>query len=41
MDLSDIVIVSACRTPLGKFGGSLRDIAAYDLGAIVVNESLK
>jgi acetyl-CoA C-acetyltransferase len=37
----DIVIISACRTAMGKFGGSLKDIPSFDLGAIVVRESLK
>ena len=37
----DIVILSACRTPIGSFGGSLRDLSAVDLGAIVVCETLR
>jgi acetyl-CoA C-acetyltransferase len=36
----DAVIVSACRTPIGAFGGSLKDLAAEDLGAIVVREAI-
>ncbi len=32
------VIVSAARTPIGKYLGSLRSIPAYELGAIVLNE---
>jgi len=35
------VIVSAVRTPIGNFGGSLRTIPAYDLAALVLNEVLK
>jgi acetyl-CoA C-acetyltransferase len=35
------VIVSAVRTPVGKFGGSLRDIPASDLGALVMKEAVK
>ena len=38
---NDIVVISACRTPMGKFGGSLKDIPSFDLGAIVVREALK
>lgn len=34
----EVVIVSAARTPFGRFGGSLRDIDYYDLGAIPVKE---
>ncbi len=35
-----VVILSACRTAIGSFGGTLRDIAAPDLGAIVVREAV-
>jgi acetyl-CoA C-acetyltransferase len=41
MDLNDIVIVSACRTAMGKFGGTLKNIPSYDLGATVIKEALK
>ncbi|MFH1160521.1 MAG: thiolase family protein [bacterium] len=41
MELQDIVIISACRTAMGRFGGSLKDIPSYDLGAVVVKESLR
>ncbi|MBL7112792.1 MAG: thiolase family protein [Bacteroidales bacterium] len=41
MELNDIVIISACRTAMGRFGGSLKDIPSYDLGAAVVKESLR
>jgi len=37
----EVVIVSAVRTPFGRFGGSLRDIDYYDLGAIPMKEVLK
>jgi len=33
MNLIDIVAISACRTPMGSFGGTLKNMAAYDLGA--------
>jgi acetyl-CoA C-acetyltransferase len=35
---SDIVIVSAARTAVGKFGGSLAKMAATDMGAVVIRE---
>ncbi|MCX5895432.1 MAG: acetyl-CoA C-acyltransferase, partial [Proteobacteria bacterium] len=35
------VIVSAVRTPVGKFSGALRDIPASDLGSIVIKEAVK
>jgi acetyl-CoA C-acetyltransferase len=38
--MEDIVIVSAVRTPVGKFGGSLAHVAATDLGAIAIKEAL-
>ena len=36
-----VVIISACRTPVGKFQGSLSDLTATQLGAIVVSEAVK
>jgi acetyl-CoA C-acetyltransferase len=36
VDLSDIVAISAVRTPMGRFGGTIRDISAYDLGAVAI-----
>ncbi len=38
--LEDIVIVSAVRTAVGKFGGSLAKIPAAELGSIVIKEAL-
>ncbi|MCK9264947.1 MAG: thiolase family protein [Deltaproteobacteria bacterium] len=37
----DLVCVSAVRTPFGKFGGSLKNIDIYDLGAIAMKNSLE
>jgi len=39
--MRDAVIVSACRTPLGKFQGGLASFKAPQLGALVVAEALK
>src|SRR6187549_833853 len=39
--MEDIVIVSAVRTAVGKFGGSLAKIPATELGAIVIKEALE
>src|SRR5262249_62215660 len=36
----DAVILSACRTPIGSFGGALKDLSASDLGAVVIREAL-
>src|SRR5437870_7194191 len=37
----DVVIISGCRTAVGKFQGSLSDFSAPQLGAIVVREAVK
>jgi len=39
--MPDPVIVSAVRTPMGSFLGSLSTVAATDLGAVVVKEAVK
>ncbi len=41
MELNDIVVISAVRTAMGKFGGTLKDIPAYELGAVVIREAVK
>jgi acetyl-CoA C-acetyltransferase len=38
--MSNAVIVSGVRTAVGAFGGSLKDVAAKDLGALVIHEAL-
>ena len=38
--MEDIVIVSAARTAVGKFGGSLAKVSAQELGSIVIREAL-
>ena len=37
----DVVIISGCRTPVGKFQGSLADFTAPQLGALAVREAVK
>ena len=39
--MEDVVIISAVRTAIGKFQGSLADLSATQLGAIVVREAVK
>ncbi len=39
--MREVVIVSAVRTPLGSFNGSLSTIGATDLGGLVINEAVK
>jgi len=40
-ELKDIVAISAVRTPMGRFGGTLKDIAAYHLGAVAIKEAAR
>jgi len=39
--LGEVVLVEGVRTAIGRFGGSLRDLAASDLGAAVIREVLE
>jgi acetyl-CoA C-acetyltransferase len=39
--LTEAVILSAARTPVGKFGGSLKNFSAPQLGAIAITEAVK
>jgi len=41
MSVKEAVIVSACRTPLGGFNGSLSGVGATKLGALVIDEAVK
>jgi acetyl-CoA C-acetyltransferase len=36
----DALLVSACRTPIGSFGGALKDLSVADLGAIAIREAI-
>jgi acetyl-CoA C-acetyltransferase len=40
MLMRETVVVSAVRTPFGKFGGSLKDFKAIELGAIAIEEAV-
>ena len=39
--MKDLYVVSCCRTAVGSFGGSLKDVPATTLGATVIQEALK
>jgi acetyl-CoA C-acetyltransferase len=39
--MREVVVVQALRTPVGSFGGSLKDVSAVDLGALVIREALQ
>jgi acetyl-CoA C-acetyltransferase len=38
--VDEAVILSACRTPIGSFGGAFKDVTAADLGAVVIGEAI-
>lgn len=39
--MRDVVIVSAVRTAIGKFGGTLKNVSAVELGTAVIKEAVK
>lgn len=39
--MNDVLIVSAARLPIGRFGGALREVSDWDMGTIVIAEALK
>ncbi|MDH6364758.1 acetyl-CoA C-acetyltransferase [Enterococcus sp. PF1-24] len=39
--MKEIVLAGACRTAIGKFGGSLSKFSAAELGSIVIKEAIK
>lgn len=39
--MKKVLLLGACRTPIGKMGGALASISAVDLGTLVIKESLK
>jgi len=39
--MKEAVIVAAVRTPLGAFGGSLKDVSAVDLGSLVIKSAIE
>ncbi len=39
--MKDLYVVSCCRTAIGAFGGTLKDVPAAKLGSIVIEEALK
>jgi acetyl-CoA C-acetyltransferase len=41
MSINEVVMVSACRTPIGDYGGTLQGVRANDLSNIVIAEALK
>ena len=41
MSTSDVVILSGCRTPVGTFGGALKEVTAVELATIAVREAVR
>jgi acetyl-CoA C-acetyltransferase len=39
--LKNVVIVSGVRTPIGRYGGSLKDLPVYKFTSLVLNEAVK
>lgn len=39
--MKEVVIVSACRTAIGAFGGTLRDMSAVDLATVTMKEAIR
>jgi len=37
----EVVVIEACRTPYGRFGGGLKDFTAPELGALAIKEVLR
>ncbi len=40
-EINSVVILSAARTAIGRFGGSLKDVSTDDLGSLVIGEAAK
>ncbi|HVR72535.1 MAG TPA: acetyl-CoA C-acetyltransferase [Vicinamibacteria bacterium] len=41
MSRQDVVVLEGCRTPIGTFGGALKDVSAVALGTIAVREAVR
>src|SRR3989442_7862225 len=41
MSMGEIVILSGCRTPIGSFGGTFKDVSAVELGTVAVREAVR
>lgn len=39
--MREVYVIDSCRTAVGSFGGSLKDVPSAELGAIVIKEALK
>src|SRR5437773_4553625 len=41
MSMGEVVILSGCRTPIGTFGGALKDVSAVELATVAVREAVR
>ena len=41
MNIDNVVAISGVRTPIGRFGGTLKDVPAFELGGVAISEALK
>ncbi len=39
--MNDVLVVGAARLPIGKFGGTLKEVSDWDLGTIAITEAIK
>ncbi len=39
--MKDVVILGAARTPIGRFGGTLKDVTDWDISSLVIKEAMK
>jgi acetyl-CoA C-acetyltransferase len=39
--MNDVLVVGAARLPIGRFGGTLKEVSDWDLGAIAITEAIK
>jgi acetyl-CoA C-acetyltransferase len=39
--MEEVYVVAGCRTPIGRFGGSLKDLKPVDLATLVIGETLR
>ena len=39
--MQNVVIASGARTPIGRYGGSLREVPVHELGALVLNAAVE
>jgi acetyl-CoA C-acetyltransferase len=40
MTLQNVVVLGAARTPIGRFGGSFKDVHAAELGTVVASAAM-